>query len=148
MQSAQDNASPSANYLSQFYLDLENLTTQVSNYNNLMAYLNEKYNNLEEKEMKKEDYVALDQFSQQCRFWANRLYIKFRALSEKFEEFKAQSENIEKIYKQVATKRIVSFDDIHELVIAFNTLFVGSVCEKFFVDTQKAFSQISGAKNE
>lgn len=147
MQNAQDNVSPAINYLSQFYMDIENLTTHVSNYNNLLAYLNNKYPDTEtktEKTIEQNDYNALDNFSQQCRFWANRIYTKYCALLKKFPEFEEQKQEIDELYKKIATERIVSFDDVQKLNISFNSLFINGICDKFFVNTENAFSKMTG----
>jgi hypothetical protein len=146
MQSAQDSPNASTSYLLQFYFDLENMTTQLSNYNNLLVYMENKYKNVEENSIAKEDWQQLDAFSQQCRFWVTRLYVKYCALSEKFSELNAKKETINDLYAQIAKEKILKFDSLKEFAVQLNIIFVSGLSDKFFVDTQNAFSKISGGQ--
>jgi hypothetical protein len=149
---AEERQTVSVNYLTQFYYDLENLTSCVAQYSNLLALFQGKYSDADLsqlKEMPVEDKNQILNFCQQSRFYAIRCYTKFLALSKKIPEFEEQTKEIEKDYREILQNNVPSFEVMQSFVSSVNTLFVSGIADKYLESKEEsANKQQSGSAKD
>jgi hypothetical protein len=122
----------SANYIIQFFNDVENLSWQSANYLNLMIELKAKNPDMKEFEgLSDQEQQSLVNITQQLRAMAFRCFVKYQALKESVTGM--EDKNIQPAYKKVIEGIVPLQKDIEDFNIKMNTIFVKGIMADFLM---------------
>jgi hypothetical protein len=144
-----ETANAPANYVYNFYFDIENLSVQTANYLNNLLDFKTKYANLLEEDLKKvpeNDKEIIMQCSRNCRFWIMRSYVHFLSLAEKISAFAEKKTFIEEKYNELIQQNPIEYHLVQNYLIELNKLFVQGIAQKELKDAIETYSKLNAGE--
>lgn len=141
-----ENTVAAASYVLTVYRDIQYLTDYAAQYNNLVLGLSAKYGNKTAlndliENLQENDKRAVLEVCQNTRFWVQRVYIQFSALTEKIPGLTVTKE-LEKTYRAIKGNIVPLEKDIEMFAILINKEFAGSIMGDLLIKSQQYYNEL------
>lgn len=138
-----EQAIAGANYIINFYQEVETLISVYSQYDNLVLELETKSQDREENEqIEEQEAEAIKQASQTTRYYIKTTYIKFSGIARNVKIEDKEYNELTKLYNKINKTLIVNRDDIKEYTIELNRLLLKNVIKTLLEDSSQILQSI------
>lgn len=132
-----------ANYVLQFYADVQNVTHNYANYENLMLELSEKYNGKDDKITQSEnDQIKI--YCQTIRYFVTVSFIKYSSIILKTGG--KIDPKIEKLYNTIKISFVVKREDVKNYVLELNGVLMQTVIKTLLQSSDEIVEKLYGGK--
>lgn len=143
-----DKQTAGANYLINFFNNIQFLNHSYSNYVNSLLELETKYGeNPKKEDIDSNDLTGLIKVGQELRYHCHKVYIEYQSIFQTLKQ--TLNEQIINIYKSFIKKDLlVSREEIEKFVIEVNKVLVHDIIKDLLTTSQDIFNSIYGETKE
>lgn len=141
MNEVNEEKAAAANYVINFYNEVQQLTHFYANYENLMLELSEKYGSQEDK-IEQSENELIKQACATIRYYSQLAYIKYSSIILKTGE--KLDKDIEKLNQTITTSYVVKRADVKDYVVKLNSVLMNTVIKNLLETSSDVIAKIYG----
>lgn len=130
----------SANYIINFYTEVQNLTNHYAQYINFLVELEHLHGkDFNNKKISEEEKITITQAVQKVRFYCHKCYIQSNCI---LKGLKQQNKEIKPVYDKLKTEFIITRETIESFVIKMNEILVTEIIQSLLENSQEIINNI------
>lgn len=133
-----------ASYIYQFYIEIQSLNDNYSQYLNVLLELENKYKDTDKAT--DEEKQVLTQVTQLVRFSVHKTFIQYNSIMKGLK--KTVNEDVKTSYEDIKRTFIINREKLEEYVITMNAVLIEDVIKKLLETTQDLLNDLYSDKDD